>query len=175
MSRYLFVLRSAGDPEEISAERRGKGWVITRSGERISIQVEALPDGRMSLLAEDGRQFCGRVRPRSNGELEIVTSRGAHLLPLSDRLRDRLARSGGEGAGGARDQEVRAQMPGRVVEVSVREGDRVPAGGLLLVLEAMKMQNEIRSLRAGIVEGLRVSAGQTVEGDALLLSVRSSN
>ena len=91
---------------------------------------------------------------------------------MADQLHDRLAHSAGGAAGGARGEEIRAQIPGRVVEVSVKEGDRVAAGALLLVLEAMKMQNEIRASRAGIVDRVIVSAGQTVEGEALMLSVR---
>jgi biotin carboxyl carrier protein len=173
MSLHLFVLRGAGQTEDISAARRESGWIVTRGGDSLRVEVQALPDGRLSLLAEDGRQFCGRVRLRGNGEVEVVTSRGGYLLPMADRLRDRLAHSAGDAAGGAREEEIRAQIPGRVVEVSVKEGDRVAAGALLLVLEAMKMQNEIRASRAGIVDRVAVCAGQTVEGEALMLSVRS--
>jgi biotin carboxyl carrier protein len=60
-------------------------------------------------------------------------------------------------------------MPGRVVEVSVAPGDSVPPGGLLLVLEAMKMQNEIRSARGGRVARVEVVAGRPVEGGARLV------
>ena len=172
MSRHLFVLRGARESEEIVAERHDSDWILTRGGDSVRFEVHTLPDGRLSLLAEDGRQFCGRVRPRRTGEIEVVTSRGAHLLPMADQLHDRLAHSTGDAAGGARGEEIRAQIPGRVVEVSVKEGDRVAAGALLLVLEAMKMQNEIRASRAGIVDRVMVCAGQTVEGEALMLSVR---
>ncbi|MBC8646964.1 MAG: acetyl-CoA carboxylase biotin carboxyl carrier protein subunit [Thermoanaerobaculia bacterium] len=64
-------------------------------------------------------------------------------------------------------------MPGRVVQVCVRPGERVEEGALLLVLEAMKMQNEIRAPWAGGVEAVSVSAGQSVEAGALLLSIRN--
>jgi len=63
-------------------------------------------------------------------------------------------------------------MPGRVVEVGVVEGDRVDAGGLLLVLEAMKMQNEIRAARGGIVTRVAAETGKAVEGGTLLLVLR---
>jgi len=70
------------------------------------------------------------------------------------------------------EEAVRALMPGRVVEVAVKVGDAVPPGGLLLVLEAMKMQNEIRSVRGGAVVQLAVEKGRTVEGGALLLTLK---
>jgi biotin carboxyl carrier protein len=64
--------------------------------------------------------------------------------------------------------EVRAAIPGRVVSVSVTEGDEIEAGGTLLVLEAMKMQNELRAARAGRIQRVAAAAGQTIElGDLL--------
>jgi biotin carboxyl carrier protein len=62
-------------------------------------------------------------------------------------------------------------MPGRVVEVSVAEGQTVAAGGILLVLEAMKMQNEIRASRGGVVARVAVAAGQAVDRGALLAAI----
>ena len=138
MSRHLFVLRAAGESEEIAVARHDSGWILTRGDVSLHVEVQTLPDGRLSLLSEDGRQFCGRARPRGTGEIEVVTSRGAHLLPMADQLHDRLAHSGGDAAGGARGEEIRAS-------------------------------------RAGIVDRVTVSAGQTVEGEALMLSVRSGN
>jgi biotin carboxyl carrier protein len=66
-------------------------------------------------------------------------------------------------------------MPGRVVEVRVAEGDSVAAGQVLIVLEAMKMQNEIRAEGAGIVTRCAVSAGEAVDGGALMVVIRNSN
>jgi biotin carboxyl carrier protein len=66
-------------------------------------------------------------------------------------------------------------MHGRIVEVRVAAGDRVEEGALLLVLEAMKMQNEIRASRSGVIERVQAQPGQTVEGGAFLLSIRSEN
>jgi 3-methylcrotonyl-CoA carboxylase alpha subunit len=68
--------------------------------------------------------------------------------------------------------EVRAIIPGRVVAVSVAEGDAVEAGQQLLVIEAMKMQNELRSPRAGVVERIAAGVGQAVDLGAVLLVLR---
>ena len=85
------------------------------------------------------------------------------------RLRER-ATSARASTGKGGPSELRAIIPGRVVSVDVAEGDLVDAGGRLLVLEAMKMQNEVRAPRAGTVARLAVGAGQTVElGDVLLV------
>jgi pyruvate carboxylase subunit B len=62
-------------------------------------------------------------------------------------------------------------MPGLVVRLLVREGEQVQAGAGLVVLEAMKMENELKAPRAGVVQGIRVAPGQTVEKGAVLLQL----
>lgn len=84
-------------------------------------------------------------------------------------LRER-ARRGRPDAGTAGQLEIRAIIPGRIVAVSVRPGEAVEPGQQLLVLEAMKMQNEIRAARSGTVEQVRAAVGQNVEvGDLLVV------
>jgi biotin carboxyl carrier protein len=86
-------------------------------------------------------------------------------------LRER-ARRGADAAGHGGPTEIRAIIPGRVVGVSVAAGDAVAAGQEILVIEAMKMQNELRSPRAGTVERLAVGAGARVELGDLLVVIR---
>ena len=66
---------------------------------------------------------------------------------------------------------IRALMPGRIVRVSVTKGQRVKKGDGLLVLEAMKMENEIQAAADGTVDAIHVEAGQTVEGGAELVHI----
>jgi biotin carboxyl carrier protein len=91
----------------------------------------------------------------------------------SDRraaLRERATRDRGGAAGSSGPTEVRAIIPGRIVAVSVVPGDVVTAGQQVLVLEAMKMQNELRAPRAGGVERVAVAVGENVEvGDLLMV------
>jgi biotin carboxyl carrier protein len=68
-------------------------------------------------------------------------------------------------------EAITAAMPGRVVKVLVRRGDAVSPGQPLVVVEAMKMQNELRATRAGIVTDVRVSEGAPVEARAILIVV----
>jgi biotin carboxyl carrier protein len=84
-------------------------------------------------------------------------------------LRDRATRARGDTVRGG-PLELRAIIPGRVLSVDVADGDSVEAGQRVLVVEAMKMQNELRSPRAGTITGVNVGPGQTVElGDVLLV------
>lgn len=73
-------------------------------------------------------------------------------------------------AAGAGDTTVVAPMPGKIISVNVSAGQAVQAGDVLLILEAMKMQNEIQASAAGTVKGINVAAGQSVAaGDALVV------
>jgi len=173
--RTTLVFRNDSGSEELSLEIDGAGALLSRGGRTERVQTVRLPDGRLSLLFEDGRQICGRMlRTSTPGEVELTSGDGrfriAIATPLEDRLAHRVVHGGGEGE----DEEVRALMPGRIVEVAVAEGDRVPAGGLLLVLEAMKMQNEIRSARGGTVARVAVEPGRAVEGGALMAVLKAA-
>jgi len=170
MRRQVFIPRGPAGSEEVQVELDGARCVVTRGGRRTAAQARAMPDGRLSLLLEDGRQLCGRVRV-SGGGVE-VSSRGARQhVALADPLHDRLAHAAAIEGADAGEEEIRALMPGRVLEVAVSAGDAVEAGALLLVLEAMKMQNEIRAPRAGRLTRVDARPGIAVEGGTLLATI----
>lgn len=78
-----------------------------------------------------------------------------------------LESAGGAGAAGA----VKAPMPGRVVKALVAEGDTVEAGQPVIIVEAMKMENEVAAAGAGVVQRIAVSAGDTVDAGAVLFEL----
>jgi biotin carboxyl carrier protein len=88
-------------------------------------------------------------------EVEVEPERRASLRERAARAGARTAHHGG--------LEVRAVIPGRVVSVAVNPGDEVAAGDRLVIVEAMKMQNDVKAPRAGRVKRVAVGAGQTVE------------
>jgi biotin carboxyl carrier protein len=172
MRRLRLVYRGPEAVEELLAEVEGSRCAVTRGSEVVRGELVRLPDGRVSLLLEDGRQICGRLSAAGPGEVELSARGRVRRLSLAEPLRDRLTHAGETGSGQGADEEIRALMPGRVVEVAVSPGDRVEARSLLLVLEAMKMQNEIRTARGGLVTRVVVEAGKAVDGGALLAVVR---
>jgi biotin carboxyl carrier protein len=95
-------------------------------------------------------------------EVEVESERRASLRERARRGREETARGG--------PTQVRAIIPGRIVSVSIVPGDPVEAGQQLLVVEAMKMQNELRAPRDGIVSSVAVGLGATIEvGDLMLV------
>jgi pyruvate carboxylase subunit B len=93
-------------------------------------------------------------------EVEVVDDRMRQIQSL-------MGRRGGAPGGGV----VRAPMPGLVVRVEVSEGERVSAGASLVVVEAMKMENELRASRAGIVAKVHVRPGMAVEKGVPLVTL----
>ena len=76
--------------------------------------------------------------------------------------------------GGAEEKDVRSMMPGKVVELLVNEGDQVEKDQSVIVIEAMKMENEIRAAVAGTVKAIHVEAGQVVESGELLIELEEA-
>ena len=70
--------------------------------------------------------------------------------------------------------ELRTQMPGKVAKINVKEGDRVKTGDVLFILEAMKMENEVKSARSGIVKAIHCCEGQTLEAGFTTMEIVNS-
>lgn len=129
-------------------------------GCEISVDTRSLQPGVMSLIV-DGRQY----RCILDGDAVLI---GGRRFPF-ERSDPRSLQGGhGAGAGATGPRSVKAPMPGRVVRVLVAVGDDVAEQQGVVVIEAMKMQNELRSPKAGKVVRVTVAAGDTVaSGDVL--------
>ena len=106
----------------------------------------------------EGRWALGAVGER--WEVEVIDDRTRQIQALTGQRRT-------PSGGGV----VRAPMPGLVVRLEVAVGDRVAAGGGLVVVEAMKMENELRAPRAGVVATIHVEVGQAVEKGMPLVTI----
>ena len=117
-----------------------------------------------SLRLEDGTQLSV-VHDREGNMHQISLPDSTIHVEITDPLSLKRKRREDEVGGGG---IIRAMMPGRIVRVSVNKGDAVRKGASLLVLEAMKMENDIQAPADGIIDALFVEAGQTVESGAEL-------
>lgn len=137
----------------------------------------------VSVVGRDEPRQQVRVLRRGPDPLVLVGTRVVPLRALSERQREREVHFHGAprralvaapGAVTARDHAptestLTSPMPGRIVSVSVQSGEQVAAGRLLLVIEAMKMQNELYSQADARIDAVLVKAGDTVERGAVLL------
>jgi biotin carboxyl carrier protein len=151
----------AGKRREIRLETADDGaYRAIVDGEERKVDVEMLRAGIFSLLI-DGRAY--RVVAEETPEIEdsaVYVGRERFAYRMEDPRSLRSRRRGNDSEGGPRT--LKASMPGRVVRILVTEGDRVSAGKGVLVLEAMKMQNEVKSPKDGTVARLLVAPGEAV-------------
>jgi biotin carboxyl carrier protein len=165
---------SLGGREVAIAVERGRDgqWrVAVGGGPARPVDAVEIRPGTWSLLVE-GRSLLVDVDRRAGGTALLVE--GEELrLELADARRSRLAQAvGGAARAGARGELVRAPIAGKVVKLLVAAGDEVAAGQGVAVLEAMKMENEIRADRGGTVEAVHARPGQSVESGELLVTLR---
>jgi biotin carboxyl carrier protein len=151
---------------EMSSADSGNDLRGTLDGVPFAADALEVSPGTFSILME-GRAFEVRVESQG-GKLRIQVADAEFLAEVRD---PRQWSPHGESAANAEGrQQVIAPMPGKVVRVLVKPGDPVDAGQGILVVEAMKMQNEIRAPKRGTVERLVVQEGQTVNsGDILAI------
>jgi biotin carboxyl carrier protein len=146
-----------GIPTEVAIRGTGRGrYVLDEAGARTRVVLEPVQPGEAGAhhreVLVDGFRF----------DVEVESERIAALRERASRGRASSAHSG--------PLEVKAIIPGKVVTVSVAPGDAVTAGQQLLVVEAMKMQNELRSPRDGTIDRVGVAPGVNIEvGDLLVV------
>ncbi len=139
---------------------------ITVDGESFQGHVEPLPGGAYSLIIDGRQQEIYLTEGPDGVEVELEGYR--YPVTLVDPRR-RIARRGGSGAEG--HTVLRSSMPGKVVRTLVAEGDPVSKGTGVIVLEAMKMQNELKSPIDGVVTKVHVAEGNNVEANAALVEI----
>jgi biotin carboxyl carrier protein len=163
------LIARLGEREEKVQVRRVDGGYEVVIGDRTH-QVDAaiVRDGVRSLRI-DGEQHEVSMR-RKDGSWVVVSRHGAVTVAVTDPL-THLANQTRGGKGGRRQQRVDAYMPGRVVTILVQEGDEVAAGQGILVLEAMKMENEIRAEHEGRLTKIHVQPGQAVDAGNPLFEI----
>lgn len=163
-----YEVRISGKTRMVEFARNGDGWQAKVDGEAgVADVVETAPNTFSILVSGQSHQIC--VVPSSEGPLELQTGGFEFSAEVIDPRSWRGRRHGEAEAEGR--QQIAAPMPGKVVRLLVKAGDAVEAGQGLLVVEAMKMQNEIRSPKRGTVERVLVAEGQAVNAGEVLCVV----
>ncbi len=156
------IVRRADAVVRLLVERCGQAYEMRLGDRTLLVERAVAGDGLRSLLI-GGRQHEVSLVALGQGRYRVTAAAGEEEVEVLDPLTE-LARRSHAKAGGEGPQRVSAYMPGRVVAVLVAEGEPVARGQGLVVLEAMKMQNEIAADRDGKVRRVHVAPGQTVEG-----------
>lgn len=155
------IVRQGDREERVKVRRHDGGYEVILGDRTYRVDATAARAGLYSLRI-DGAQHEVAVRRQGEGVYWVSTAQGSGPIEVADPL-THLASQNLGGKGGRRRQTVKAYMPGRVVTLLVHEGQEVATGQGILVLEAMKMENEIRAEHDGTVTKVHVQPGQAVE------------
>ena len=156
----------------------------------ILVDVNELPTGALEVAVGgkpvdvDVVSVAGVLSVRIDGQIVDLTTEGTppeigavasghRSYVRVESERQRAAEAAKKTKGGGTDRVIKSPMPGRVVKVLVKVGDVVEAGQAVLVIEAMKMENELKAKGAGTVAEVHVAAGAAVEANAKLLTFAS--
>jgi len=160
--KYVLIIHGQEHSLEV---RRGDLLACSLDGTPFSAEVAQVRPGIYSMLI-GGKSFTVRI-DKDEGEYEVQVEGDSYRIAVADpRRRER----GGSQLAIAGKQIVRAPMPGKVIRLLVVSGEVIEAGQGVVVVEAMKMQNEVKSPKAGTVQKVSVEVGQAVNaGDTLVI------
>lgn len=159
------IIRDGEREEQVEVIRNHGGFAVTVGQRTYQVDAASARRGLRSLRI-DGSHHEVAIRrlvgdPLS-GKYWIGTPTAAGQVTVTDPLTHLAAQSHGKGA--HRREKITAYMPGRVVAILAQEGEAVTAGQGVVVLEAMKMENEIKAEHDGTITRIHVEPGQPVEG-----------
>jgi len=165
--RYTAII--GGEEHLIEVTPRESGYRVVIGGRELDLDAVHLQGSALSLIARTRSYRCD-IDPGKNGQIGVLVGETVYPLEILDERRLRMRRAGGkftlEGP-----QRIDAPMPGKVTRVLVKVGDQVEEGQGLVVVEAMKMENELKSPKAGKVTELHAVEGAAVESGAKLAVV----
>lgn len=162
-----YEIEKDGVSKIFDIERKEKGYSIRRiiGEEEREFLIASQNLGKIMNLLVEGKSFdAGVIDHKEYLEVEVVGER--HLINVFDPRKKSLILAGSEGAG-----LIQTQMPGRVIELCVELGQKISKGDIVVIVEAMKMENPLKATRDGIISDIYVQAGDLVEAKAKLVLI----
>ena len=160
-----YEIHIAGKTRSVELHRDGARWQISLDGVATDADAIEVAPGIFSILF-NGASHEVRVAPNPDGSLTLQDGPNEFRAEVADPRAWRGRKHGAVEAEGR--QKIVAPMPGKVIRLLVKPGDKVEAGQGILVVEAMKMQNEVKSPKSGTVEKLLAKESQPVNAGDIL-------
>jgi biotin carboxyl carrier protein len=157
-----------GRPHEVEVIERLGELQVKVDGKPFDASYEEVDDLGQVVLLHDGKSYGLSVEGDQN---EVAITLAGHFYDVKLEDEREKAAHAAERASGKGGGVVTSVMPGVVVDVLVKKGQEIEKGAPLLILSAMKMQNEINAPLAGIVKDVHVAAGQAVSAGAKLITI----
>ncbi len=146
----------------------GDGSSVTVNGRKVAVDHKSLKGGRLHSMLADNVKFEFDLE-KSNGGYDIWHRSGPMFADVADEKTDRLRKLMGVSGDASKLSQLKAPMPGLIVRVDVEPGQEIRKGDGLVIIEAMKMENELKATSFGKVKDIKVKQGQAVEKNEVLV------
>jgi biotin carboxyl carrier protein len=143
---------------------------IIINGKTYEVDFESVSGQPVYSLIVDGKSHESYVQ-QGDDNWQVLLRGRLYPVTVEDEREKRLRAAAGGGVAETGEFHLKAPMPGLVVAIPVNEGQEIKKGQVILILESMKMQNELKSPRDGTIGRIRVKTGESVEQKQTLLSV----
>ena len=162
-----YFVRVNGEEFEIELNAAGQ---LTLNGEPVDADLVRIPNQNLYSLLLNHHSYELAVEETRTG-YRILLGGEQYEVDVTDERQRRLMAGRSQPAPPSGEAQITAPIPGLIVKVEVKEGDHVTAGQPVVILEAMKMENEIRAPREGEIRAVHVAPGQSVEQGAVLITL----
>ncbi len=153
--------------KELSVERKGKDLLI--NGEKFDCQIEQLNDHKFQIFRSD-KIYMAEIEREEKNHLKLILNGTPLSVDLETPVDQLLKELGMSDSSAPVLKEVKAPMPGTILSLAVEPGQQVAKSDPLLILEAMKMENVIKSPGDGTVKEVQVKVGDNVDKNQVLVS-----
>ena len=163
----IYEVTIAGKTHKVELSQVESGWRCKLDGRELPFDATATRDGVFSILI-DGKSYEVKQETTATETNVVVGHERFSAVVRDPRSFRSRSHAGGAGEG---IKKIAAPMPGKVVRILAQQGAQVESGQGVLVIEAMKMQNELKSPKKGVVKKLNVTEGTPVEAGQVLAEI----
>ena len=157
------------EAQTVEFEINGEDDIIA-DGDHVAIDFRSIAGQSVYSMLVNGRSYEALVQVEDDN-LQVLLRGRLYIVTVEDERQIRLRGASSSQTIQQGDFHLTSPMPGLIVSIPVTEDQEVSEGDRLIVLESMKMQNELKSPRAGIVRNIRVSIGENVDQDQVMLTI----
>ena len=156
------------DERQFDVDINGHEAFVTINGRKIAVDLRQLRGGKIHSLLVDNINYEFEIE-KSNGGFDIWHGSEQMHVAVNDEKSERFEKLMGAVAGNKKAQSLKAPMPGLILKIEVEPGQHVKKGDGLIIVEAMKMENELRAHSSAVIKEIKIIPGQAVEKNQVLL------
>lgn len=154
----------------IEINQNGSGLAVFLDNQPIELYGQRIEQNRLVSFFLNGKYYQIEITQHDEG-LQCWSGSQSLICQIVDEKTARYAQIANTQTGPLKAHNLLAPMPGLIIKVEAETGQKVAKGDGLIIMEAMKMENELRAVHSGIIKQIHVQAGQTVDKNQILMTI----